>query len=136
MLAVVVVAFYDHDCYVIVLSSYDMMHDGYCAYWFTISTVTSSPLNFIIYIVHTSLSHLNSYSLYYLYYSSLYSSSSMMMMMILILIKMIISSCGTLLIEIFHFSFCVIIQERYNTNRYILYVLLFLKVTIKLSQYI
>ena len=35
-----VVAFYDHDCYVIVLSYDDMMYDGYCAYWFTIHYTT------------------------------------------------------------------------------------------------
>ena len=36
-----VVAFYDHDCHVNVLSSYDdMMYDGYCAYWFTIHYTT------------------------------------------------------------------------------------------------
>ena len=69
LISCIVVSFYDHDCYVNVLSYDAVMNDGYCAYWFTISNlitvefhyifsayvIKSSQLIFIIYIVVLTL---------------------------------------------------------------------------------
>ena len=45
-----------HDCYVNVLSYDDMMYDGYCAYWFTISNLITVEFHYIYssYVIKSS----------------------------------------------------------------------------------